>query len=169
MNEGWLWDSILKTAHRPSPMSTTPAFSPGPWTTRGPLVGRVFRWIRLLLYEQCSDHITEKSPSSVRLGSRPRWVRIRSYSSAVSPCRARSSAVGVMRTAILSRRAAAVRVELPEPEVHPFDVRGAVVVASDKGHELELGVAGVAQEAVGDLVQREQAVRGADHEVGWEL
>src|SRR4029450_13096801 len=92
-----------------------------------------------------------------------------SYSSAVSPCRARSSAVAVMRTAILSRRAAAVRVELPEPEVHPFDVRGAVVVASDKGHELELGVAGVAQEAVGDLVQREQAVRGADHEVGWEL
>ena len=30
MNDGWLCDSILKTAHRPSPMSTAPAFSPGP-------------------------------------------------------------------------------------------------------------------------------------------
>jgi hypothetical protein len=25
----------------PSPISTTPAFSPGPWMTRGPVVGRV--------------------------------------------------------------------------------------------------------------------------------
>ena len=53
-------------------MSTAPAFSPGPWTTRGPFVGSVFRWSLLLLYEQCSDHITEKRPSSVRFGSRPR-------------------------------------------------------------------------------------------------
>jgi hypothetical protein len=27
-------------------MSTIPAFSPGPWITRGPLVGRFFKWIR---------------------------------------------------------------------------------------------------------------------------
>src|SRR5436305_1053105 len=39
MKDGWLCDSILKTAANPSPMSTTPAFSPGPWMTRGPLVG----------------------------------------------------------------------------------------------------------------------------------
>jgi hypothetical protein len=39
MNEGWLCDSILKTAARPSPMSTAPAFSPGPCRTRGPFVG----------------------------------------------------------------------------------------------------------------------------------
>ena len=31
-----MWLSILKTTHSPSPMSTTPAFSPGPWITRGP-------------------------------------------------------------------------------------------------------------------------------------
>ena len=39
MNDGWLCDSILKTAARPSPMSTAPAFSPGPCSTCGP-VGR---------------------------------------------------------------------------------------------------------------------------------
>ena len=38
--EGWLWDSILKTAAQPSPMLTAPAFSPGPWTTAGPVEGR---------------------------------------------------------------------------------------------------------------------------------
>src|SRR3989304_4073417 len=36
MNDGWLWDSILKTAARPSPMSTAPAVSPGPRRPRGP-------------------------------------------------------------------------------------------------------------------------------------
>ncbi len=49
MNDGWLCDSILKTAARPSPMSTAPAFSPGPCTTRGPVVGSVLRWIFELL------------------------------------------------------------------------------------------------------------------------
>ncbi len=39
MNDGWLWLSILKTTAWPSPMLTTPAFSPGPCRTRGPLVG----------------------------------------------------------------------------------------------------------------------------------
>ena len=41
MKDGWLWLSILKTAARPPPMSTAPAFSPGPWSTRGPSVGSV--------------------------------------------------------------------------------------------------------------------------------
>ena len=45
MNEGWLWLSILKTTASPSPISTTPAFSPGPQITRGPVVGRVFSQI----------------------------------------------------------------------------------------------------------------------------
>ena len=36
MNDGWLCDSILKTAASPSPMSTAPAFSPGPCSTCGP-------------------------------------------------------------------------------------------------------------------------------------
>ncbi len=39
---GWLCDSILNTAASPSPMSTAPAFSPGPWSTRSPVVGRRF-------------------------------------------------------------------------------------------------------------------------------
>ena len=49
MNDGWLCDSILKTAARPSPMSTAPAFSPGPCSTRGPVVGSFLRWMRELL------------------------------------------------------------------------------------------------------------------------
>src|SRR4029453_13928347 len=71
MNEGWLCDSILNAAHQPSPTSTTPAFSPGGTITRSPVVGKRLRWIRDDLYEQCSDHITENTPSSTRLGSRP--------------------------------------------------------------------------------------------------
>src|SRR3954471_21649612 len=72
MNDGWLCDSILKTTVHPSPMSTTPAFSPGPWITRGPLVGSRRRCTRDDLYEQCSENITEKTPSSVYVGGRPR-------------------------------------------------------------------------------------------------
>ena len=47
-------------------MSMTPAFSPGPWITQGALVGSVRRWIFEDLYEQCSFHIAEKMPSSVK-------------------------------------------------------------------------------------------------------
>ena len=43
MKEGWLWLSILKTQASPSPMSMTPAFSPGPWITQGAVVGSVRR------------------------------------------------------------------------------------------------------------------------------
>ena len=68
MKDGWLWLSILKTTASPSPISTTPAFSPGPQMTRGPSVGSVFSQIFDDLYEQCSLHIAEKTPSSVRLG-----------------------------------------------------------------------------------------------------
>src|ERR1044072_5727677 len=79
----------------PSPMSITPAFSPGPQITHGAAVGSFLRWTRDDLYEQCSDHMTEKMPSSVRLGSRPRAWRTRSYSSGERPCSAPVS--GVMR------------------------------------------------------------------------
>ena len=34
--DGWLWLSTLKATAWPSPRSTTPAFSPGPWSTRAP-------------------------------------------------------------------------------------------------------------------------------------
>src|SRR5690606_39115300 len=42
--------------------------------------------MRLDLYEQCSLHMTEKMPSSTRLGSRPMAFRTCSYSSALRPC-----------------------------------------------------------------------------------
>src|SRR6476619_4152031 len=93
MKLGWLWLSILNTTAWPSPMSMTPAFSPGPWITQGALVGRPFRWMREDLYEQCSFHIAEKIPSSVKLGTRPISLRMRSYSSGFSPWLATSSGV----------------------------------------------------------------------------
>ncbi len=37
--EGWLCDSTLNAIECPEPISTAPAFSPGPITTRGPSVG----------------------------------------------------------------------------------------------------------------------------------
>src|SRR5512147_154034 len=77
-------------------MSITPAFSPGPQITHGASVGSFFKWMRELLYEQCSDHITENMPSSVRLGSRPKAWRTRSYSSGLSPCSAMISGVMAM-------------------------------------------------------------------------
>src|SRR5579872_3360948 len=74
-------------------MSMTPAFSPGPWITQGALVGSVRRWIFEDLYEQCSFHMAEKMPSSVKLGSRPIRLTRRSYSSGLSPCSATSCGV----------------------------------------------------------------------------
>src|SRR4051794_29001087 len=79
---------------QPSPMSTTPAFS-SPALTRidGPLVGNFFNSRREFLYEQCSLHMTEKMPSSVKFGSRPRIFLMRSNSSGVRPCFATISGV----------------------------------------------------------------------------
>src|SRR6266478_7996178 len=45
------------------------------------------------LYEQCSFHIAEKIPSSVKLGTRPINFRMRSYSSGFRPWLATSSGV----------------------------------------------------------------------------
>src|ERR1700712_1239329 len=74
-------------------MSMTPAFSPGPWITHGALVGNPRRCSRDDLYEQCSFHIAEKMPSSVKLGTRPISFRMRSYSSGLRPWDATSSGV----------------------------------------------------------------------------
>ena len=38
--EGWLCDSILKATAQPLGRRSTPAFSPGPCTTCGPVVGK---------------------------------------------------------------------------------------------------------------------------------
>src|SRR5580700_5237137 len=96
MKDGWLWLSILKTTASPSPISTTPAFSPGPQMTRGPSVGKVFSQIFDDLYEQCSLHIAEKTPSSVRLGVRPRMVSTRANSSALRPISAAREGVTLL-------------------------------------------------------------------------
>src|SRR6267143_3098625 len=79
---------------QPSPISTTPAFS-SPALTKmfGPVVGNFFSSFLEFLYEQCSLHMTEKIPSSVKLGSRPRIFLIRSNSSGVRPCCLMSSGV----------------------------------------------------------------------------
>src|ERR1700693_4565722 len=93
MKDGWLWLSILKTTASPSPISTTPAFSPGPQITRGPVVGSVLSHTFEDLYEQCSLHIAEKTPSSVTFGVRLRMASTRANSSAVSPISAARSGV----------------------------------------------------------------------------
>src|SRR5207253_4674420 len=101
MNEGWLWLSILKTTASPSPMSMTPAFSPGPQITRSPLVGRVRSQTFDDLYEQCSLHIAAMMPVSVRFGVRPRIAQARSNSSPLRPSSAASSAVTLLPPVIL--------------------------------------------------------------------
>src|SRR5712692_3711076 len=111
MNEGWLWLSILKTIASPSPISMTPAFSPGPQMTRGPVVGNVFSQIFEDLYEQCSLHIAEKMPVSVRFGVRPRMAQARSNSSALSPISPASSAVTLLPPIIGSLQRADEAVE----------------------------------------------------------
>src|SRR5215207_5131664 len=93
MNDGWLWLSILKMQASPSPISITPAFSPGSWITHGALVGSVRKWTLDDLYEQCSFHIAEKIPSSVNVGVRPISALMRSYSSGVRPWAATSADV----------------------------------------------------------------------------
>ncbi len=63
---GWLWLSILKATASPSPMSTSPAFSsPAAARRFSPSRGSVLRRAIEFLYEQCSLHITEYTPSSV--------------------------------------------------------------------------------------------------------
>src|SRR5690242_10003802 len=86
-------------------MSITPAFSPGPWITQGALVGKPRRWMREDLYEQCSFHIAEKIPSSVKVGTRPISLRMRSYSSGLRPWLATSSGViwGSFMAALIGR------------------------------------------------------------------
>ena len=102
MKEGWLWLSILKMTASPSPISTTPAFSPGPQMTRCPVVGSVRSHLFEDLYEQCSFHMAEKMPSSVSVGSRPMRLRMRSYSSGFRPWAA--TIAGVMLAGAFTAR-----------------------------------------------------------------
>ena len=47
--DGWLCDSILKVAAQPSPMSTTPAFSPMPTSSASDLGALAANWRRWTL------------------------------------------------------------------------------------------------------------------------
>src|SRR5260370_6771193 len=60
-----------------------------------PVVGNFFNSFREFLYEQCSLDMTEKIPSSVKFGSRPRIFLMRSNSPGVRPCCATISGVTI--------------------------------------------------------------------------
>src|ERR671923_633407 len=95
--DGWLWLSTLNATASPSPRSMTPAFSPGPWRTRSPLVGSRRSRRAECLYPQCSDQSSEKTASSKRFGARPSSSSIRAASASVSPrVRWSGSATGVV-------------------------------------------------------------------------
>ena len=94
--DGWLWLSTLNATASPSPRSTTPAFSPGPWRTPGESVGKRFRSSAECLYPQCSDQRSEKTASSKWFGSRSSSSWIRSSSPSVRP-RARWSGCSATR------------------------------------------------------------------------
>src|SRR5438874_8695536 len=59
----------------------------------GPVAGNFLNSRREFLYEKCTLHITEKIPSSVKFGSRPRIFLMRANSSVVKPCCATTSGV----------------------------------------------------------------------------
>src|SRR4029077_11845730 len=61
----------------------------------GPVVGNFFSSFLEFLYEQCSLHMTEKIPSSVKFGLRPGIFLIRSNSSGVRPGRFTTSSVTI--------------------------------------------------------------------------
>ena len=86
--DGWLCDSILNAMASPSPIEIAPAFSPGPCSTHGAVVGSVRRMGLECLYEQCSLQSALIIPSSVNVGCRPSIATSRSNSAGVSPCSA---------------------------------------------------------------------------------
>src|ERR1035437_6303294 len=112
-------------------MSMTPAFSPGPWITCGPLIGSVRRWTLEDLYEQCSFHMAEKMPSSVRLGSRPIRSSTRWYSSGLRPGSATSSGVIFGELGITLGRPVQ---HLAQPRKQPAPVGDVVALAMRHRH-----------------------------------
>src|SRR5215217_4109322 len=104
--DGWLWLSTLKATACPSPRSSTPAFSPGPCSTRAPRDGSRFSTRAECLYPQCSDQSREKTASSKWFGSRSSSPQIRSNSPSVRP-RARWSGCSTTRVRCLSLDASA--------------------------------------------------------------
>src|SRR5262245_34137245 len=134
-------------------MSTMPAFSPGPWITRGPAVGNFFKWTREDLYEQCSLHIAEKMPSSTRFGSRPRISRILAYFSSERLCSRTSSVViAVMPPPSPCRERGHDRLEHPAAGVVAQKALGAAIRVGHEPHDVAFPVgdpSDVARGAVG--------------------
>jgi hypothetical protein len=89
MKDGWLWLSILKMQASPSPMSMTPAFSPGPQITRGPLVGNLPQvHLRGFVGAVLGPHHREDAQFDV-VGLAAQPVRTTWYSSGLRPYSAR--------------------------------------------------------------------------------
>src|SRR5947208_10959144 len=94
---GWLCDSTLNAHASPPPTSTAPAFSPGPTTTCGPLLGSVRSSFFEYLYAQCSLHRSEYIASSSAFGAPPCFSHTSSYSSRVRPSARASASLGNYR------------------------------------------------------------------------
>src|SRR5438270_12423508 len=94
---GWLCDSTLNAHASPPPTSTAPAFSPGPTTTCGPLMGSVRSSFFECLYAQCSLHRSEYIASSSAFGAPPCFSHTSSYSSRVRPSARASASSGNYR------------------------------------------------------------------------
>src|SRR5215217_1120224 len=70
------------------------------------------------LYEQCSDHMTEKMPSSAKVGSRPSRFLIRSNSSGVRLWAAITSGVIIRRQGL----GLLVLAQDPSPKTKPASI-----------------------------------------------
>src|SRR5258707_9382508 len=112
----------------------TPAFSPGPQMTRGPLVGRVRSQIFEDLYEQCSLHIAAMMPVSVRFGVRPRIAQARSNSSGLRPNSAASSTVTLLPIMLFWERGRLARMQ-PGRKRSDRDVCASLQRADQAGEE----------------------------------
>src|ERR1700681_4086878 len=90
--------------------------------THGALVGSERRCSFEDLYEQCSFHMAEKMPSSVKVGVRPMSLRMRSYSSGLRPWAATSAGVifGSLAVPATTLGALVARLETPVALVATF-------------------------------------------------
>src|SRR5262249_44450869 len=112
----------------------TPAFSPGPQMTCGAVVGKVFSQIFDDLYEQCSLHIAEKMPSSVRFGVRPRIEQQCANSSALRPISAARSAVTLLSAIVIPGPERSEGTRNPRTRTEPQSPCGRDILPKDGVH-----------------------------------
>ena len=99
--DGWLWLSTLNATASPSPRSTTPAFSPGPWSTRGARSGSA----------------SAGAPSACSRSAPTRGARRRRARSGSARARAAPGYGRVPRRSVRGRGGAAVRRPASESRV----------------------------------------------------